>query len=242
MGTSTLRQVAPERPAPAVYWRRRFVALIIGLSVLTLVTWALAGALGRSAPPGDPAANRTVHGSLALVSRAPDGRAALLPVSGQPQPSVSPTATATRSATTSLSASAAVSRRPAVRPCPAADVVLSLFSGQASYSGRQTPQFQVDVVSTDSHSCAFDIGAKHVWVQVSEGKTRLWTSAACDEGHASLVTKLHRGVPAVVTISWDAEHSSPGCPVPASPGAAGTYTARASDGSSSSNTFTFSIS
>ena len=73
------------------------------------------------------------------------------------------------------------------------------------------------------------------------GSTKVWTSADCAEGQSSLVTKLHRGIPTVVPISWNGQHSVPGCPVPGAPAAAGTYNAVASDGSSSSNALSFRI-
>jgi hypothetical protein len=221
MGMSTVRQVTPERPAPAVYWRRRFVALIAGLSILALITWAFAGALGGSAPPGNPAGTKAVPGTLPRVSAPAGGRPSVPASHGH--------------------AVTTASGRYTVRACPAGDVVLSLFSSQASYSVRQTPQFEVDVVSTDSHTCTFDIGARHVLLQITDKRSRIWTSADCAEGQASLVTKLHRGIPTVVPISWDGEHSSPGCPVPGAPAPAGTYTAVASDGSSGSNTLSFGI-
>ena len=225
MGMSTLRQTAPERPAPAVYWRRRFVALILGLSVLAVVTWAFAGALAGPAPPSRPTAARTAAVSPRVTSL----------------PAISPVPGGSAAAQLARAASrlGLATSRNAPRSCPSGDIVLSLFSDQASYSVRQIPQFNVDVVSTDGQTCVFDIGAKHVLLQISDGSTVVWTSGDCAEGQASLVTRLHRGVPTVVPIAWDGEHSSAGCPVPGSSAAAGTYTAVARDGSNSSNPFSF---
>src|ERR1700689_1734172 len=64
MVPTTLRHTEAERPPAATYWRRRFVALVIGLSVLALVAWALSGAMGGSAPAANTAATRPVHGTL----------------------------------------------------------------------------------------------------------------------------------------------------------------------------------
>ena len=204
----------------SVYWRRRCVALMIVLSILALIVWVLAGALGGSAPAGSPAATRPVSGAPASASAGPSTQgapAAGLPAAGKPAANYG------------------------LQPCPAGDVVLSLFSSQASYSLRETPQFEVDVVSTASRSCAFNIGASHVLLQVSAGGKLIWTSADCAEGQASLVTTLHRGVPTVVPITWDGQHSSPGCPVPGAAAPAGTYSATARDGSLASNALTFSM-
>ncbi len=227
MGTTTARRVALERPAATIYWRRRFVTLVLGLSVLALIAWAFSASLGGTAPTTSGAATRTVHGSL--------------PSQAAPSPGL---AAKQGGATGQGRAPAKHSRAIAVGgllPCPAGSVVLSLFSSQASYPIRQTPEFEVDVVSTASQSCTFDIGAAHVLLQILSGPLRIWTSADCAEGTASLVTQLHRGMPTVVPITWNGQRSSPGCPVPGTAAPRGSYTAMASDGSERSNAVVFRI-
>ena len=125
--------------------------------------------------------------------------------------------------------------------CQLHDVVLSLFSSQASYTVRQTPAFQLDVVSTGSRTCTFDVGAWHVLLRISAGSHRIWTSAECAEGQASVVTKLYRGIPVVVPVAWNGQRSSPGCPVPGNLAPPGSYTALAIDGPLTSNSLTFRI-
>jgi hypothetical protein len=216
----------PDRNA-AVYWRRRFVALLIGLSVLAVVTWAFAGAFGGGSPAGSPPAAGTSPGVLPSTAASPGGLGASGP------------AAAVAGAGIRQSGHSAA-HAPSTPPCPAGDVVLSLFSSQASYSVRQTPEFEVDVVSTDSRPCTFDIGARHLLLQITAGSSRIWTSADCAEGQASLVARLHRGVPTVVPIAWNGQHSSAGCPVPGAPAAAGLYTATATAaGAQASNALTF---
>jgi hypothetical protein len=222
MGMTTFRHEGSEQPASATYWRRRFVALVVGLTVLALVTWALSGALGGSAPAVNTAGTRSLHGGSAPSPASAAGSAA---ASHSPGPSSSP-----GSATGG-----------ALGPCPSGDVVLSLFSSQASYSLRQSPEFEVDVVSTAPSTCTFDIGARHVWLKVMTGSVLVWSSADCAEGQASLVTELHRGVPTVVPIGWDGKISGPGCPGPGATAARGSYTAVASDGPHTSNPLSFRI-
>jgi len=200
----------------SVYWRRRCVALLIGLSVLTVTVWLLTGTVGGSRPVGGPAAATSAGASLGVnggagsaASQSPAGRTA--PVNY------------------------------GLRPCPAGAVVLSLFDSQAIYTRRQTPEFEVDVVSTASRSCSFNIGARYLVLAITAGSKDIWTSADCAEGQASLVTTLRRGVPTVVPITWNGQHSGPGCPVPGAPAAAGTYTATASDGGHGSNSLSFGI-
>lgn len=119
--------------------------------------------------------------------------------------------------------------------------MLSLFSSQGNYASGQSPQFQIDVVSTASQSCLFDIGAKHVVLEVLAGRKVVWTSAQCAEGTASLIATLHRGVPTIVPMTWDGRRSSPGCPVPGSAARRGTYTAVATDAKLKSNAITFRL-
>jgi hypothetical protein len=227
MGTTTLSKAAPERPTATTYWRRRFVALVIGLSVLAIVTWVLSGAMGGSPPAANSASTRQTHGSLPSPAATAGGTVR------QHGPGSHPAASRHRPGSRAASAP--------LRPCPAADVVLSVFSSQASYSLRQTPEFEVDVVSVDSQSYSFDIGARHVWLQITAGPVKIWSSAECAEGEASLVTELHRGVPTVVPIGWDGQISGPGCPGPGTKAAAGSYAAAASDGASSSNSLVFHV-
>lgn len=260
MSTSTVRPLVPDRNA-AVYWRRRFVVLVIGLSVLALVSWAVAGLLGDSISASHPAARRSVHRELSRTSATAASTAVteLVAVAGlkqfwlaraaltrpgdvaaalrQPGPSArrqrgpgqaraGPKQSRHAAATLSHPGRAA-DRGRLLRSCPAGDVVLSVFSSQTRYSARQAPEFEIDVVSTATRPCAFDVGARHLFLRITAGPARVWTSAQCSKGPASLVARLHRGVPTVVPITWNRRHSSPGCPVPGREAAAGTYTATA---------------
>jgi hypothetical protein len=226
MVTTTLRNAPfrkgpPERPTASTYWRRRFVALLIGLSVLAMVTWALSGAMGGSSPPVNAASTKSVHGSLPSTRTHSSGAGQHTQGgSGAPQQHN-------------------VTGPP--RPCPAADVVLSVFSSQASYTLREAPEFEVDVVSVASQICTFDIGARHVWLQVSTGPVRVWSSAQCAESEASMVTQLHRGVPTILPIGWNGQISGPGCPGPSTKAASGMYVAVASDGPGRSGPLEFHL-
>jgi len=227
MGTTTLREQAHDPPDAATYWRRRFIALVTGMSVLALVTWAVSAALGGSAP--------STGGAAASLAHSGNTRGVVTVTASTGQSGAGSGAQGTpRQGGSGAGAGA-------LRPCPANDVVLSLFSSQAAYSIRQQPEFEVDVVSTAGRSCTFDIGARHVWVQISAGSLRIWSSADCAEGEASLVTELQRGVPTVVPIGWDGQVAGEGCPGPATMAPAGMYTAVAGDGSGTSNTLAFRI-
>ncbi len=216
----------PERPVTATYWRRRFITLVLGLSVLALVAWAFSGFLGGSAPAAPAAATKNLP-------------------AGPARPAASPAASPTHTAATSPSPGPPrhghKGSNVGLLACPAGAIVLSLFSSQSSYSAKQTPEFAVDVVSTAAQACMFDIGLAHVVLRISAGAEAVWNSSECADGEASRVTELRRGVPTVVSIGWDGQHSLPGCAVPRAAAARGGYTAVAADGSLRSNALAFRI-
>jgi hypothetical protein len=223
-----------------VYWRRRIVALALGLCVLTAGTWAAAG-LVRKALAGKPAAlsaDRQRAGGSTLSS---EQSASAGIAGGHPRP-MSPTvgSSGPGGAGRADGVGSVVLGR-AQPSCPAGDVVLTVFASEASYSSWQQPQFTVDVVSTASFACSFDTGAAHVMLRIAAGSTQVWTSGQCAEAQASQPVTLRRGVPTVVTMTWDGQYSAPGCPRPGRTAPAGSYAATASDGSSSSNAVGFQI-
>ena len=218
MGDTAPRQ-QPDRAA--VYWRRRIAVLIVSMSVLTGITWSAV----------------VVVGGVARGARAAENRPRLAAGPGQ---HVSGAGTASSGVHGNVAADSGLAV-PVGRTCPVADVVVTLSEAQASYSAWQQPQFAVDVVSLASYPCSFDVGAAHVILQISAGPAQVWTSADCAEGQASQPTTLRRSVPIVVAMTWDEQYSSTGCPVPGRTAPAGSYTARATDGSAISPDVSFTI-
>jgi hypothetical protein len=213
---------APGRAA-VVYRRRRSAVVLASLSVLIGLSWAVAWAVGGL----NQHSGRSSRAAVASSRGGPVGHAAA------------------RTGSTRLGVPGATSARKAapvaVRPCPMADISLSLSTLRASYSVQQLPYFDVDVVSSAGYTCTFDVGAGRVLLRISAGRTRIWTSADCAEGLAVRLATLHHGVPTVVSMTWDEQYSSAGCPVPGRIASAGSYTASATVGSAASNGVTFRI-
>jgi hypothetical protein len=213
------KALGPRSERAAVYWRRRVAVLVISMSVLAAISWSAAALLGGTAPAGKAATGRPElqqRGLQPAASSAVEGNAA-------------------------ADSKLAVPVRTASRSCPLGDVVVALSATQASYSAWQQPQFAVDVVSLASYPCSFDVGAAHVILQISTGPAQVWTSADCAEGQASQPVTLRRSVSTVLDMTWDEQYSSTGCPVPGRTALAGSYTARATDGSAISPDVTFAI-
>jgi hypothetical protein len=246
------------------YWRRRFLALVVGIAVLAMVAWAFSGVLSARGG-GGPAAGtghgshvsgtrgyRThgsgAHGSGAAASGASgsggtpgSGAAPQASASSTPTPSAGPPAGPAPTFPAPGPAQAAGSAPGPTRACKPGDVVLTLFSSQDSYGLGQLPEFNVNVVSTSARTCAFNIGPKFLALVITAGRKRIWSSADCVAGRGSALTDLARGVPTVLPVSWARETSAPGCTVTSRPVPAGSFTAAASDGGLASNPVTFKL-
>lgn len=247
MPSSTLRyKRLNDRLSAAVYWRRRFAALLAGIAVLGIVGWAFSGALGGGGTGSKTAdVGRVRHSGGAATGSAAGTSAAGSQPRTAPATAQSPGAAAAqtpapgRSASPSPGPGIAVTSAP---PCVPGDVVISLSVTQASYGQGQPPEFDVDVVSTAAGTCSFNVGPRYLAVVVTAGKQRVWGSADCAAAPASLVTNLARGVPMVLPVLWDRQTSAPGCPATtAGPAAGGSYTATAADGGLTSNSVTFRL-
>jgi hypothetical protein len=233
------------------YWRRRFIALTIGLGILSLIAWAFSGALGASRAGSSTAAGRAraSHGHAVRAGAGSGGPGGAARPSAQPQASASATAQPSASPATGAQAQIgheapaqlAVSAPHAARACKPGNIVLSLFVGQDSYGQGQVPEFDVDVVSTADRTCGFNVGAKHLSLVVWERGTRVWASADCAAGHGTLTTDLARGVPVIVPISWNRQTSPRACQGAGPQAPAGRYTASASDGGVASNPVRFTV-
>jgi hypothetical protein len=227
-------------PQAATYWRRRFVALLTGLTVLALITWAFSGAMGGG---NDSSAGTAGHAGTGAGSQHGGGSGqggGHGTTAGQAAAGGTGTRTHGDTAASGRHGSRAAYGHP--HPCPPGAVVLSLFSSQENYGTGQLPQFNVDVVATARQTCTFNVGARHVALIIRAGSVRVWSSADCVQGAGNLVSDLQRGVPTVLPISWNRQASAPGCPAGTSRMPAGTYTATVSDGSLTSNPITFRIS
>jgi hypothetical protein len=207
------------------YWRRRFLILCAGIVALGVCAWLLPGARqahGTSAAARASMAAAATRQSLPPAaygpawsspaptpspSPSPAGSAKLaeqtkklpkITTSYHPRPTGSPTATSTAAGQ-------------AGAPCPAAGIVLSLFTSQASYDQKARPSFNVYAVSTAATGCSLTYGSGAVQVIVTNRGHVVWNSAACDPPAAKKV-RFTLGVPQVLTVTWNRETASPaGC-------------------------------
>ena len=230
------RPAGRQRFPQAVYWRRRLVALLIAMAVLSLITWAFLGALGLSTGTSGaaPGLRGTSHGGTAPGGSGPAGAG---PGGARPSNIQSPTSGPARSGSGARRAGSGAGPR----SCSSGGVVLSLLASQPAYPSPRLPQFSIDVVGTGRPTCTFNVGARHVALVIRSGSVRVWSSADCPRGSGSLVLDLQRGVPTALSITWNRQTSSPGCTGPSSAMPAGTYSATVTDDGLDSNPVTFRL-
>ena len=211
---------------PDAYWRRRFFILAGGLALLALLAWLLPGRHPGPSAGGSAGARASM---AALQSQ--DALPSAAYGSAWPVPSPKPSATATPKPAAKASAKPKTSASPrptasaSIAPCKPGDIVLSLFTSQASYSQDAQPQFNVYAVSTAASQCQMAYGAGSVRVIVTRNGEVVWDSAECKPPTTEIV-RFQRGVPQLLTISWNRRATSPsGCAGSLPAGAWGTFQA-----------------
>lgn len=218
--------------APAgTYWRRRFLLLVAGLTIFGLAAWGLSTALAVGPSRVGQGRHDRVPASHEHRSVRPEPKPTPTRPAG-PSPSRRPRATRSPDRRGGGTNAGQANGHGTILPafCARRDVVLSLFTDQTQYSHQQQPVFDVNVVSTGQAECSFNIGSQHVTLVIKEGPARIWSSADCATGTGSLIAALKRGVPTVLTFSWQRRTSAPGCSARARAVPPGSYTAFAVDG------------
>jgi hypothetical protein len=212
------------------YWRRRLIVLVIGLAAFALAAWGLSRALPVDA--GRPVTARPVGSGYKSTSASTPTTNTLPGLAGQRGQPRGPRVSGTSGPSPTPTSARQPAGQSTILPefCVRSDIVLSVFAGQTESGGGQPPVFDVDVVSTQSGECSFNVGSRDLELEIRRGRVRIWNSADCAVGTGELVVTLNRGVPMVLTISWSGRSSTPGCSGRATPVPAGLYTAYAVDG------------
>jgi len=214
---------------PGAYWRRRFFILVGGLALLALLAWLFPARHSGPAAGVSAAARASMAALQSQDALPPAAYGNAWPV---PSPKPSATATPKPAAKASVKPTTSASPRPTtsastagIAPCKPADIVLSLFTGQASYSQDARPQFNVYAVSTAASQCQMAYGAGSVRVIVTRNGEVVWDSTECKPPTTKTV-RFQRGVPQLLTVSWNRRATSPsGCAGSLPAGAWGTFQA-----------------
>jgi len=244
MDPDAQRRRGDRTPGADAYWQRRFFTLVGGLAVIGLLAWACSGVAsgGKSSHnSGSGGPSSAAYASTATATPKPSAPVTSAPAS--PSPSVSPSASPSKSATATPKPTAsgkpreAPAKAAASAPvtCPAADLVLTVTASQASYGAKDTPTFQVDIVSTNAATCTLATGPEALKLVILHGGTTAWNSAACVRGAPRHVISLRRGVPVVTSMTWNKQQQgASGCGSAVAAATGRTYSAVAQAGGAQS--------
>lgn len=208
---------------PALYWRRRVIALSAGIGLLALFAWAVNGTLSGGPAAGQASSGHSAGGSYHGHSPPgpPTGPQAVSTASSASSPPQATPAAGSRGGSSArhrgtgrsrptASPPSSQHRRPAAA-CAPRDIKLRIFTPRYWYKRDQRPEFAVAVTSTASRACTFNTGARSVSLRIKGPHGRTWDSSDCVHGHASKQAVLANGMPALVWFSWGRKESSPGC-------------------------------
>ena len=209
----------PVGPLPApVYWRRRALALVGVIAVLTLLGTTLAGgdgtqAAGQPAGSGQPAASAgTATGSP--VSPSPSGTPTITPPpleqSGPADggPGLGSGADPGTETTASPSPTPSPDKP---RPCPDSAIRLTVKTFAPAYRVGAMPVIALTVQNVSTATCTRDLGAAQQEVLLYAGATRLWSSNDCYPGGTKDPQPLGPGDSASFSVTWSGLSSRPKC-------------------------------
>ena len=119
-------------------------------------------------------------------------------------------------------------------------MVLTLTASSNSYGPAARPEFGLDVVSTASQTCTFDVGTRHLTLLIKSGGVRVWNSADCARQIRRVVGREAEAgrSPAAADVVGPAAFLSR-LPMPRAAARPGTYTVTASAGHLHSHTLVF---
>lgn len=174
-----------NKPSPAVYRRRRLVALL-GLILVIVLIWWLISALFGGRGSAEPTAEPTSSPAETVAEPAP----AETPT---PEPTQTPTPTPT----------------PTITVCTESEVSVQAVVGAESYTEDELPQFSVHLENTSESSCIIDIGTASQVYTVMSGSDTIWVSTHCQADSDSQVVELVPGKEVdAPPIEWSRERSN----------------------------------
>jgi hypothetical protein len=233
---------APVGPLPAaVYWRRRWTALIatvVSVGILSLALFALVSSNHSVEAVNDRTAPVAAESALqpSTTSATPTTPPAL-PAAASPAPApeaseqIRPDPVATAAASAAAGAAAVPPGMPVAPPptalaCTDRSLVVSVQVDRPVYRVGEKPAFRLIVTNTGSTPCKrdLDLALQEVFVVANPSGTRTWSSNDCTPGHSDDVRVLMPNTPVVFAVTWSGLGSEIGCKTPRKAAPAGTYT------------------
>ncbi|MGH3959702.1 hypothetical protein [Mycobacterium sp.] len=207
----------PHGPLPPeIYWRRRGLALGIGVVVVGIVVAAVVAVLSGSAGANTTAADKpkAAQNPPAAAPAQPDVNTPVEPPAAQNQP---PAETPT----------AAVQPPPVLKEgddCPDSTLAAKGLTNAPQYVIGDQPKFTMVVTNIGLVTCKRDVGAAVLAAYVySLDNKRLWSNLDCAPSNETLVKAFRPGEQVTTAVTWTGMGSAPHCPLPRPAIGPGTY-------------------
>ena len=207
----------PHGPLPPeIYWRRRGLAVGIGVAVIGMVVATIvalmSGSAGANTASDKPAAQSAPAKSP--IVQQPQGAAPAAPPGAPNQaPAETPTA--------------AVQPPPILKEgddCPDSTLAVKGYTNAPQYAMGDQPKFTMVVTNIGLVACKRDVGAAVLAAYVySLDNKRLWSNLDCAPSNETLVKGFAPGEQVTTAVTWTGMGSAPQCPLPRQPIGAGTY-------------------
>jgi hypothetical protein len=225
----------PVGPLPAaVYWRRRWTALIATVASVAILSLALSAVVSSNQSVeavNDRTAPLAAESALQPSTSSPTpSTPSNVPAAAAPAPAASEQIRPDAVATAAASAAVAPSGMPVAPPatavaCADRSLVVSVQVDRPQYRVGEKPEFRLIVTNVGATPCKrdLDLALQEVFVVANPGGTRTWSSNDCSPGHSDDVRVLMPNKPVVFAVTWSGLGSEIGCKTPRKAAPAGTY-------------------
>jgi hypothetical protein len=175
----------PRRTSPAVYRRRRLVALLALVSlIVAIVLLIVRPGSSDPAPTPTPTAPPT-----------PTATATPAPVPAPATPTPSPTPTVDLSS---------------YKPCAPSALTVVPVTDAVDYQAGVLPKLSLTITNTGKTACVYNVGSSQQVLSVTSGAETYWVSTDCQTGASDQDAILQPGVvyPSA-PVEWARERSAP---------------------------------
>ena len=210
-----------RRHSPAVYRRRRLVALLALVAVVALVWLLIARPWQGSAAEGGTDAAPSATQQVATELPAPQSSTIDSGGTASPDPGASASASATPSETEA-------SPVPSAAACLARHITVEAVTDQGSYGSGQQPQLSIRLTNT-GEDCTMNVGTSSQVFTITSGNDTWWRSTDCQSEPSDMIVLLAAGqtVTSASPLTWDRTRSAVGTcsdtDRPAAPGGGASY-------------------
>lgn len=175
-----------RRPSPAVYRRRRLVAVLLALAVIGLVVWLVVAPPWRGTPTVEPTSSSTPTSTPDASTPAPSPSAAEPSEAPSPAPEAGPA------------------------ECSPADIRVDALTDLAEYPQGQNPQLSIRLTNAGAADCTMNVGTSAQSFTITSGSDVWWRSTDCQTEPSDMEVVLTAGqeVTSSAPLTWDRTRSS----------------------------------